>query len=64
MNHELKSTKINKELKRHGLIVYITMSIEDLSYKELLQLKKYLYEITRRNKDDSKRIKRKVRIIN
>lgn len=45
MNHELKSTKINKELKRHGLIVYITMSIEDLSYKELLQLKKYLYEI-------------------
>ena len=47
MNYELKSTKINKELKRKGLIDYITICLDDLSYSELRELIRYLRLIER-----------------
>ena len=47
MNHELKTRKINMELKRKSLYDYLVICIDDLSYKELLQLKNYLNELKR-----------------
>lgn len=47
MNHELKSAKINKELKRHGLIIQINTYLEDLSYNELCELIRCLRLIER-----------------
>ena len=49
MNYELKSTKINKELKRKGLIDYITICLDDLSYSELRELIRCLRLIERGN---------------
>lgn len=47
MYQELKTRKINKELKRKALIDYISICIDDLSYEELLQLKRCLRLIER-----------------